>query len=234
MTLFFIKPAKAILLEQRKAGGALIKRDPRFARVRENSSEFVNDVQARKLLRDAVSGLLMKASDNRLTPRLTQLMSRIQKLDTLSKRGNRNIGIAMMQPEAKAMLEGFEFNIKGQVKDLIHKPYYADVQTGTIIITDLIPKTDVAYPASATHLRLSGALANVDFAERTFAIELTNTVTLPVDNTATTVNLIPAVIPSGTGTQIILLKIEFLQAISGAMYPLNNDGFCGMRIVGAG
>ena len=52
--------------------GDRIANDPNFQRTRENGSEFGSSASAGKLLRNAVRNLMMNASDNRVTSRLTQ------------------------------------------------------------------------------------------------------------------------------------------------------------------
>ena len=76
----------------RKAGGvskARIASDPAFIRTRENGSEFGRAGSAGKVLRTALRGLLQKASDSRVSSRLTAEMIRVVKADTTSDRGLR-------------------------------------------------------------------------------------------------------------------------------------------------
>ena len=64
-----------------------IANDPAFARTRENGTEFANAATAGKLLRDSVRSIVQVAADNRITSRLTQVMSQIKNMDTTSARG---------------------------------------------------------------------------------------------------------------------------------------------------
>jgi hypothetical protein len=76
----------------REKGGvdsSRIKKDPRFARTRENMEEFKSASHAGKLLRDSVRGLMAYASDKRVTSRLTQIMSHVLKCDSINLRGYR-------------------------------------------------------------------------------------------------------------------------------------------------
>ena len=84
---------------------------------------------------------------------------------------------------------------------------------------------DVTPPEGATHLTLRGAYANINFATGVTAIEYTNEVNLPIDATVTTVKLIPAAVPAGTGTKLYLLQIEFFQMVNAVQYELNNGSF---------
>src|SRR5690554_7680512 len=61
-------------LAREKGGvdGERIKKDPAFARTRENGSEFGLAATSGKTLRDAFRPLMMRAADNRITSRLTR------------------------------------------------------------------------------------------------------------------------------------------------------------------
>ena len=66
-------------LAREKGGvdGERIKKDPAFVRTRENGSEFGGSAKSGKLLRDAIRTMMQNASDNRVTSRVTKLMSQI-------------------------------------------------------------------------------------------------------------------------------------------------------------
>lgn len=168
---------------------------------------------------------MKNARDFRVVARLTELMSKILKLDTTSARGDRNVGVAIALPAAKAMLKGFEFNNKSQIASILFKPYTVNTVTGVITISNLIPVNEVTFPEGATHLTLRGAYANLNFADGVNATEYTNAVNLPIDGTATTVTLTPAAVPAGTGTKLYFLEIEFFQEVNAVQYELNNGAF---------
>src|SRR4051812_16190645 len=78
--------------------GQRIANDPAFQRTRENGDEFGMCALAGKLLRDTVRNLIGDASDNRVTSRITQLMTQIKNMDLSSKRGERTVGIGLASP----------------------------------------------------------------------------------------------------------------------------------------
>jgi len=53
----------------------------------------------------------------------------------------------------------------------------------------------------------------------------------PIDANAVNVNLTPASAPTGTGTDIFILMIEFFQEVNGVQYSLNNGQYNAMSIV---
>jgi hypothetical protein len=177
---------------------------------------------------------MKNARDFRVVSRMLELMSQIQKLDTTSSHGDRNVGVAIASAAAKAMLKGFEFNNKSQIGSILFKPYAVTTATGVITIYNLIPINDVTVPQGATHLTLKGAYANLDFTDGVSAIEHTNEVNLLIDGTSTTVTLTPSGVPPGTGTKFYLLQIEFFQEVNAVQYELNNGSFNALVIADIG
>ena len=208
-----------------------IASDPNFQRTRENNSEFGSMAQAGKLLRNVVRTLMMTASDNRITARLTQLMSIIKNLDTTSIRGSRSVGVGIADPLALAQLKNFNFNISAILSSILYKPYLVTPATGVIDITGLVPVNDIAFPSGATHLSIRGAFAVIDFANNTSEIEYTNVENLPIDGTVTTVTLTPAGVPAGAGTKLYFLAIEFFQEVNGVQYSMKNGSYNSLSIV---
>ena len=199
--------------------------DPQFVRTRENMAEFTLAAHSGKHLRDVANVMIHDAPDTRLISRVHKLMSDIAKFDTTSVRGERNVGVAIANPAALALLKGFEFNSNSQIASILFNPYTVTLATGVITINGLVPVNDTAPPPNSTHLTLRGAFAVVDFTTGAGEIQYSNEVKLPIDATSTNVILTPAAVPSLAGTRIYLLQMEFLQEINGVQYELNNGIF---------
>ncbi|MCT4561311.1 MAG: hypothetical protein N4A41_08035 [Crocinitomicaceae bacterium] len=223
-------------LAREKGGvdGQRIANDPAFARTRENGSEFGIAAKAGKLLRDAVRTLMMKASDGRVTARLTQVMSKIRMYDTTNDRGKRTVAVGIVDPAGKALLNNFNFNIRSILGSVLFKPFTLDPATGQIQINGLIPGNDIAYPAGATHISIKGAWVKVDFDQNIKAFEETNQVNLAIDFNSTNVDLNVAQAPTGPGTDVFLLLLEFFQEINGTQYPLKNGQYNSLSVIGIG
>lgn len=198
-------------LAREKGGvdGDRIKNDPAFARTRENGSEFGLAAKAGKTLRDAFRPLMMRAADNRVTSRLTRLMSSMRKLDTTSDRGKRSVGVAIQDQPAKDMLKGFNFNNRSMLNAILYRPISLDTTTGEIEIEDLIPVNHIAAPANSTHVSFTAAWGNVNFEDGTYDLALSSAANLPLDSTESTVTVAPSGAPSGTGTDVFILLVEF-------------------------
>jgi len=220
-------------LAREKGGvdGERIKNDPAFARTRENGSEFGLAATAGKTLRNAFRPMMMRAADNRVTSRLTKLMSGIRKLDTTSDRGQRSVAVAIVDQPAKDMLKGFNFNIRAMLNAILYRPITLDQATGEIEIADLVPVNHIAASANATHVSFTAAWANVNFDDGTFELSLSSATNLPLDSAQSTVTVTPSGVPAGTGTDVYILLVEFFQEVNGTQYSLNNGGYNAMNIV---
>lgn len=114
-----------------------IATDPNFVRTRENGQEFANAASAGKLLRDTFRVMMLTASDNRVTSRLTKLMTDIKNEDGTSARGERNVGVGIATPSGLQMLNGFEFNINAILTSIVYASGVTiDLVTG---VTNLYP-----------------------------------------------------------------------------------------------
>jgi hypothetical protein len=208
-----------------------IKNDPSFERTRENNAEFANSANSGKLVRDAVRNLAMNASDGRVTSRLTQIMTAIKNLDTQNVRGSRVVAIGIQDPTGLATLKGFDFNKNALLGSILYKPFTVNPATGEIVITDLVPQMDVAWPQGATHIQFSCGFAGMDFATGEKDLQVSPPYSMPIDPSVSTVTLTPAGVPAVGTTKIILLKIEFFQEVNGGLYTLKNGAFNSLRIV---
>lgn len=208
-----------------------IKNDPAFVRTRENGAEFGSAASSGKLLRDAIRPMLQNASDARVAARLTKLMTQIKNLDGTSARGARNVGIGIAVPEAKALLKGFNFNNQAILGSILFNAHSVDTGTGVISVTGLVPANEISAPSGATHITLRGAWAKVDFVNGTSDVQATNVINLPIDGASTDVILTPGATPSGTGTDLFLLMIEFFQEVNGVQYSLKNGAYNALSLV---
>lgn len=213
--------------------GKRIANDPAFERTRENNKEFANSASAGKLMRDALRPMALNAADGRVTSRLTKVMSAIKNMDTVSIRGERNVGVGIADPNAIIKLKGFEFNQEALLSAILFKPMTIDTATGEVIIANLVPQMDIVWPQGATHLQLTSGFASIDFVNGDKDLQLSAPVNLPIDTTPTTVVLTPEATPSVAGTNVHLVKIEFFQEINGIQYTLKNGAFNALRVVEA-
>lgn len=208
-----------------------IKNDPAFERTRENNAEFGTSAKAGKIVRDTARPLAMTASDPKLVSRFTQLMTKIKNMDSTSARGERNIVQGLLDPAARELLKGFDFNKEAVLSSILFKPYTVNAATGEIVINNIIPQNDIAIPQGASHISMTAGFMGVDFATGEQELQLSNVVNLPINMISSTVTLTPAAVPAVVGLGMILLRLEFFQEVNGNQYTLKNGAYNALRVV---
>jgi hypothetical protein len=232
ITFFKTKDGDMFAREKSSVDGDRILKDPAFIRTRENGKEFGAAGRDAKLIRDAFNSNLVSAKDHRTHPRLVKLLMQITKLDATSVRGGRTVGTAIVSPTAMGLLKGFNFNINAQLTEILKKPYALNLATGVITINGLIPVNDLLPPEGATHVTLRGAWGKIDFVNKQFNVSQTNSVNLVLNGTSTNVTLTPTAAPTGAGTNIFLLQVEFFQLVNTVQYSLKNGAHNALSIIG--
>ncbi|MBK8518447.1 MAG: hypothetical protein IPL55_19830 [Saprospiraceae bacterium] len=231
--LSFYKSADGFLV--RTKGGVSADRinsDPTFQRTRENNAEFGMSAAAGKLLRTSVRNLMMTASDNRVTARLTRLMTDVKNLDAANDRGERHVHEGFDLPEGKAVLKGFNFNDRAILSGILFKAYALNTTSGALDITGLVPAMDIVSAPGATHVNIKAGWSKVDFATGEFETVISNAVNLPINGTSGNVALTQAVAPTlASGINVFTLQIEFYQEVNGNQYSLKNGGYNALAVI---
>lgn len=220
----------------REKGGVSKERiatDPRFARTRENNNQFSLNAKAGKLLRDSITTLLKRGKDRRLSSRMSKIMSEIAKYDHTSIRGQKKVAIALENPEACAILTGFNFNSNAIMENVLTAVYTADIATGIINIPSVIPEEQVEAPGGATHVAFRSGFTAVNFATGETDTKYSEKVMLPLNLTPAPVTLDPLGIPDAgnDAKMIVVMLLEFYQELDGIHYPLMNGSYNALSIL---
>jgi hypothetical protein len=222
----FYKSADGYLV--RTKGGVnknRIMNDPAFVRTRENMNEFSHVNKAGKELRQALGGLLRRGKDSRVSSRLVSVLAKVKKLDTGSLRGERQVSVGVQSVAGKLLLQGFDFNKRAPLRQILLKATILDSANGQVSIADFIPLEDLNIPEGATHISMSTGVLNYNFATGEGFMEMSSALVLPIDMQTTQVQLAPSQMPAGTGVNMYLFLIEFFQEVNGAQYSLRNGAF---------
>lgn len=227
---FYKKDGKHFVRNKGGVSAERIKKDPRFARTRENLAEFGAANSGVKLMRKAFRMGMQKVKDSRLSNWLMPKLMKVLQSDPVNARGKRKIS----EGDTNLLLN-FQFS-KQMTFDTV---YYLDPSinvdlaagTAQIVWPDFLPIVDVREQPEATHMRLFSIVATVDFdlikVESSFVV-------------SSEIPLIPTLSPSfnqdftftaNPGLPLyILLGIEFLQELNGVYYPLRNGGYNAMEL----
>ncbi|KAA2243402.1 hypothetical protein F0L74_12945 [Chitinophaga agrisoli] len=146
MTAYKMKGSDKIIL--RKKGGASkekIHNHPRFELTRLNMSEFGGCAKAVKSIRKTL-WYVKSLADHNFTPSLTELCLYIQKQDTQSKRGKRNVYVSRHRP----LLEGFRLNEQTKFGDVVAGTLACTIDrekaSATIQLPALLPGLNLQLP----------------------------------------------------------------------------------------
>jgi hypothetical protein len=211
--------------------GTRIKTDPAFIRTVENNSEFASAAKAGKLLRKGLRSFILGSADSRVTSRLTALMMKIKKLDATSIRGLRSVGTAIALPNAMNLLQGFNFNKRSLLGEVLFAPYTIISATGEIDIAAFFAANNIKMPVGATHLSFTSCWAKVDFVNNIYNVQTSPATNIAATAPAAAVSLIPTAVATGTGTNLYLLKVQFFQMVNTVQYSLKNGAYNAVAIV---
>jgi hypothetical protein len=208
-----------------------IKNDANFARTRENNSEFGRACEAGKLLRTAFRRYVNYASDKNTVARLSSRMLEVVKADATSTRGLRNVLDGELE-----LLQGFDFNIKSELKSSFYSQYAANIDRvlgeARVNILPFIPANMVASPVGATHCQLVSAGAEIDFENKSFTVATSESSMIQLDNNLTQDIILLSGLPANsTHPLFLILGINYFQEVNGAMYPLNDFSFNALSLV---
>lgn len=195
--------------------GRRIKKDPNYARTRENYSEFGRAARSGQLFRSAFRGYVSEIADNRLTARVQAAMLKAMREDDTHRRGERT-----MQDGSPELLEGLEFNVNNPFDQILRVPFTSsfDRMEGimTVDIPVFSPRGEMVRPKDATHFRLFSVAAAIDFENQCIEVGHAKTPELPlnrkVDAPIQLTNKLDRAIP---GHRFLVLGIEFLRMMNG-------------------
>lgn len=228
----FLKTKDGYMAKQKSEISAQkIATDPAFQRTRENNAEFGRAAVAGKVFRTAFRPLIQKAKDHIYVGRLTKRFKEVIKMDQTNPRGLRNV----IDGEAE-LLQQFEFNMNAKLSATLFSPYTATINRVTgeakVEINPFIPAEYISVPVGSTHFRIVSAAASINFEQKQYDVESSETAYLPIDNQATAaINLVNALPANSTHPIVLLLGIQFYQEVNNVQYPLKNGVFNSLSVV---
>lgn len=208
-----------------------ILNDANFARTRENMNEFSNINSAGKLIRNSVSEFLRRAKDMRTSSRLVSTVSKIKNLDSVSARGQRTFANGFDTTEGKALLTGYDFNKYAPLQMILKKDFVLDPVAGSMSIPDFKPKTDLAVPEFATHVKFGLACVSLDAANDLSESVYSTAPALEITEDVATLTVALDALPSAAGVKMFYLLVEFFQAVNGELYELRSGQMNALKIV---
>ncbi len=229
----FAKTQDGVIVKEKSGvSGERIATDPKFARTRENMREFGRAGKAALVLLAALRPYVHRASDGRVFARLSAMMMKVVKSDTVNNRGDRNITDGNNQ-----LIRGFELNIKSKLQTLLYAPRTVSIdrEAGELEVTfaPFVPDDSISIPDGATHFRIVAAAVEVDFdSEETIASDVANSNYLTPGVVATTeLTLTCNLTPDSVKPYFLVLGIQFFEQCNGQYYAFNNEKQNAFKIV---
>ena len=117
-----------------------IQTDPAYFRTRENNKEFGEISRVGKWIRTSLRHITGTESDDLVVSRLVKQLALVIKTDTTNLHGDRKVGFGLLTADGKAHLQGFNFNINSELRNVLKCNYHVDIASGVVSIPDFVPQ----------------------------------------------------------------------------------------------
>lgn len=219
----------------REAGGGFngeaIRTKASMQRVRENGSEFGHCSKTNKLFREAIGAFYEHYKFAGLHGHLMSMFTRLKDLDTISPRGQRQVGIGVQSEAGKSLLRQFNHTPESQLGNFF--PYlplfHADA---SLLRYAHIDMTKVKFPKGATHLKLRGGVLDMDFTNMTYQRYATEPVLIDQHFGGGTLDLVLDHLPIIEHTGIPILGMRLYQRVGGEIVPLHDEKYVSVNVLG--
>lgn len=207
-----------------------IRRDPAFARVRDNNAEFARGAWAVRLIRAAFLPLFKGLADTRMTSRLTRAVLTAIRANALHEPGQRRFEDANLD-----VLKNFEFNVHTSLSNVRVPQHSTDVDytsgTCTLSMPAVIPRM-LRAPKGATHVRFVVGIASVDTKTGHYALNTVYAPEMLLKAKESTPLVITGDLPERDSSHVLVtLGVEFLQVVNGDLYTLKSNAHNALTLV---
>ncbi|TRX72577.1 hypothetical protein [Carboxylicivirga sp. M1479] len=220
-------------LAREKGGvdGDRIKKDPAYARTRENGAEFGRAGKAGKELRNALNEVLVRSADKRVSNRLASAILKAIQADTTNRRGERNVLDGDL-----TLLKGFEFNNVASLESVLKLSYTVAFDRAAggsqLAIEAFNPSKEIPKVEGATHVRFILATAAVDFNNQSYEVDVQEGADVEITALEqNALNVDCAISADSPHPVFIVVGVEYYQEVNGHMYALQTKTYNPMAIV---
>ena len=222
---FYRKDGELRVRRVGRVSGQRIRTEKAFQRTRENNAEFKMAAHAGKQIRQSIAQLVKKGKDSKVSSRMLSILFKIKALDTTSLRGERNVRKGLSLPEGRALLDGFEFNVRSQMGDILEYGIVPDTANDSIDKSQFAPIVLLQDEANdATHVTMSYMTAAFDLETGLNTKGEVASVNLPMDAEGD-INPLVSSLTDYNGFKVHVVLIEFFQEVNGQQYPLYNGKY---------
>jgi hypothetical protein len=195
------------------------------------ANEFAQAGKAVRVIRSAFHQLVKELDDPRNTGRLVARLVQVVQSDPIHGKGLRTAADGDI-----TYLNGFDFSIKHQLKQLLYARFDTDIhrETGQCIIhlPTFTPQVNMHIPGNQTHVMFFAAAAEVDLERECFVTDIVKSDYLNIQEPIN-LTLQPG-IPKGSKRPILLaLGLQFYQVVNGYSYSMGQRAISSLSIVQA-
>lgn len=211
--------------------GDRIKKDPAFARTRENGLEFGRAAKRGQLIRSALRSLIARSKDSRVASRMLKQVMDVMHSDSLSARGERDVLLGELN-----LLTGFEFNKYAPLESTLFVQSTILIDRGngelSISLPDFTADSEIHAPDGSTHFRLVAGCSEIDWVSKGYLSDTYEGSWTALNNSVQPASTISLSFPANSLLSLVaVLGIEFGQEVNTQMYPLNNGAHNSLKIV---
>lgn len=217
----------------RKAAGIdgnRVKNDPNFIRTRENMAEFQETMKATKIVRAAFAESVKAIGDGTLSQRLSSLLGKLVRQDTVNVRGARTV-----LPATTGALEGFEFNRVTSLADALNIPFTPAIDRAggslSVDVPAFSPKQSIVAPEGATHIVLRAVAAELDFTTKKFVTMSAHSQPIGIDRVQQEAIALRNNLTGSTKPLFLAFGVSFVQILNGISYALKTGLHSAMQVV---
>jgi hypothetical protein len=184
--------------------------DPKYAKSRENASEFGAVTGLCKALRMSLSEGLSKSNNLEVINGLTTIMRKVMCCDTIAPRGNRCLKNGFESAGGKSLFTGYDFNPSGLLRNTFKGNYRFDVTKRQLVFDLFITSEAFVFPEGADCVGLRLGALRFDFGSSIGTYTLTDLALYGFDSRIS--NKLRFGIedfPDGEGVVFFLLEVAF-------------------------
>jgi hypothetical protein len=207
-----------------------IRKDPAFARVRKNNTDFGRCALGVKLLRAAFLPMFADIADSYMTSRLTKTLMGVIQSDSTSAPGMRRLERGDLK-----QLRGFEFNNATSLTRILIASHATSVNLRESICTVTITPAAglfVKRRKGATHFRILMGIAKIDFKTGAHTVDYIQSTEMSVyKDSNEPLAFTSPISRAGNGHLFVTLGVEYLQYVNGQFCVLQAKKYAALTLI---
>jgi len=184
--------------------------NPKYAKSRENASEFGPVSHLCKAIRMILQEGLPKSKNLEVTNGLHTIMRKVMCCDTIAPRGNRCLKNGFTSAGGKSLFTGYDFNPAGLLRNTFKGNYRFDAAKRQLVFEPFITKDAFVFPEGADCVGFRLGALRFDFGSSTGFYALTDLAFYGLNSRRTQkLKLSIEDFPDGEGNVFFLLEVAF-------------------------